>query len=343
MTTGNYVPESAGPRLTLFLGLMNMPWAPTVKALCRLLSGSPRLNPSQSLADREQTEMAKESRAHGHRFFQAVWVLTNLLVVASLLFLVCALCWEYSTRRYLAGFSDAVVPAAASPEEKVQAILDWMVSGAARRAGTPEDMFYLRDPLETLNYRRLLQVCGSATNAFLNLGHRSGLNVRRLLLLNDHGKANHVDAEVLLQGKWVVVDPTFRRILRDSQGALLTSAQLKDASVLKGATQDLTGYSPTYSFEHTAHLRLARVPFLGPVAGRIGDSLLPGWDASEFVTLFLERESFMALVCSAALFVFLVLMRALLGWYGTHRLRVHRVHFLQQLRRGSLGFLKQAS
>ncbi len=287
--------------------------------------------------------MTKDGRVHGHRFFQAVWVLTNLLVVGSVLFLVCALCWEYSTRRYLAGFSDAVVPVAASPEEKVQAILDWMASGAARHAGTPDDMFYLRDPLETLNYRRLLQVCGSATNAFLNLAKRSGLHVRRLLLLNAQDAANHVDAEVFLQGNWVVVDPTFRRILRDSHGALLTSEQLKDASVLKGATQGLTDYSPTYSFGHTAHVRLARVPFLGGLAGRIGDSLLPGWDGSEFATLFLERESFAALICSAILFVFFLLVRVLLGWYGMRRLGVHRVRFLERLRRGGLAFLKQAS
>jgi len=267
----------------------------------------------------------------------------NLLVVASVLLLVCALCWEYSTRRYLAGFSDAVVPAAASPEEKVQAILDWMATGPARRTGTPDSFFYLRDPLQTLNYRRLLQVCGSATNAFLNLAHKSGLHVRRLLLLNAQDTANHVDAEVLLRGNWVVVDPTFRRILRDSHGARLTSEQLKDASVLKAATNGLTDYSPMYSFERTAHVRLARVPFLGGIAGRIGDSLLPGWDGSEFVTLFLERESFAALTCSAVLFVFFFVVRVLLGWYGTRRLGVHRVHFLERLRCGSLAFLKQDS
>jgi hypothetical protein len=291
----------------------------------------------------EHTEMVTDEGVRGHHFYQAVWVVTNVLAVASLLFLLCSFCWEYSTRRYLTGFSDAVVPAAASPEEKVQAILDWMASGPARRAGTPGETFYLRDPVETLNYRRLLQVCGSATNAFLNLANRSGLNVRRLLLLNAQGGTNHVDAEVLLQGNWVVVDPTFRRVLRDSQGTLLTSTQLKDASVLRSATQDLTGYRPIYSFERTAHLRLARAPFLGPLAGRIGDSLLPGWDASEFVTIFLERESFAALVCSAIFLVFFIIMRALLGWYGTRQLGVHRVHFLQRLRRGSLGFLKQAS
>jgi len=296
-----------------------------------------------SLTVDEATEIVKDGRVSGHRLYQFVWVVTNVLAVASLLFLLYALCWEYSTRRYLAGFSDAVVPATASPEEKVQAILGWMASGPARRAGTPDEAFYLRDPVETLNYRRLLQVCGSATNAFLNLANSSGLNVRRLLLLSARGGANHVDAEVLLQGNWVVVDPAFRRILRDSQGALLSSTQLKDTSVLTAATQDLAGYRPTYSFEHTAHLRLARVPFLGPLAGRVADSLWPGWDASEFVTIFLERESFAALVCSAVFFVFFILVRALLGWYGTRRLGVHRVRFVERLRCGRLAFLKQAS
>ena len=294
-----------------------------------------------SLTAAEPKEMVTHT-VRDHRFFQTAWVLTNLLLVASLFFLVYALCWEYSTRRYLTGFSDAVVASAASPEEKAQAILDWMATGPARQTGKPNGMFYNRDPLETLNYRRLLQVCGSAVNAFVNLARRSGLNVRRLLLLDAQGGTKHVDAEVLLQGKWVVVDPTFRRILRDSHGALLTSEQLKDTSVLKAATQGLEDYSPTYSFERTAHLRLARVPFLGPLAGRIGDSLLPGWEASEFATLFVERESFAALVCSAVLFAFLLLMWVLLGWYAG-RLGVQRVRFVERLRRGSLAFLKQGS
>jgi hypothetical protein len=163
------------------------------------------------------------------------------------------------------------------------------------------------------------------------------------LLLNAQGTANHVDAEVLLQDNWAVVDPTFRRILRDSHGAVLTRDQLRDVSVLRAATQGLAGYIPAYSFGHTAHLRLARVPFLGPLAGRLGDSLLPGWDASEFTTLFLERESFAALVCSAFSFVSFFLMRMLLSWYGASRLGVHRVHFVERLRRGRTAFLKQVS
>ncbi len=133
----------------------------------------------------------------GHRLFRSIWALANLLLVVSAVFLLYALCWEYSTRQYLGGFSDAIVPANAPPEEKVQAILDWMKSGPARKDGTVAGAFLLRNPEETLNYRELLRVCGSAANAFINLASTSGLRVRRLLLLDERGLTTHVDTEVL--------------------------------------------------------------------------------------------------------------------------------------------------
>src|SRR5215469_9282827 len=52
------------------------------------------------------------------------WRVRSLLL--SLFAVSYAIAWEYSTRRYLKGFSDAVIPAVASLEEKIQAILDWM-------------------------------------------------------------------------------------------------------------------------------------------------------------------------------------------------------------------------
>ncbi len=58
-----------------------------------------------------------------------------------------------------------------------------MSTGPQRpRADHPENL-PPRDPQETLNYRQLLDVCGSATNAFLNLSRSGGLETRRLLLL----------------------------------------------------------------------------------------------------------------------------------------------------------------
>ncbi len=92
--------------------------------------------------------------------------------------------WEYSTTSYLKGFSDAIVPSSGTAEAKVEAILAWMQHGPERRStATPSSPMALRDPEDTLNYRGLLDVCGSATNAFVNLAQSSGLRSRRLLLL----------------------------------------------------------------------------------------------------------------------------------------------------------------
>src|SRR5260370_711189 len=64
-----------------------------------------------------------------------------------------------------------------------------------------------RDPETTLNYQQLLSVCGTATNAFLNLARSNGLNVRRLALLRPEGKCQHVAAEVAIGGRWVRARP----------------------------------------------------------------------------------------------------------------------------------------
>jgi hypothetical protein len=50
----------------------------------------------------------------------------NFLLLASLLLTVYGALWEYSSRSYLKGFSDAVVPSSATPMQKIEAILDWM-------------------------------------------------------------------------------------------------------------------------------------------------------------------------------------------------------------------------
>jgi len=47
--------------------------------------------------------------------------------------------WEYSVRQYLNGFSDAIVPVPATPEQKVDAILNWMRSGPPRAVAANPD------------------------------------------------------------------------------------------------------------------------------------------------------------------------------------------------------------
>src|SRR5271165_5542939 len=139
--------------------------------------------------------------------------------------------WEYSVRQYLKGFSDAIIPEAASPQEKTEAILAWMLYGPPRHEVTPAVQLFPRDPQDTLNYRQLLDVCGTATNAFLNLSRSAGIETRRLLLLTPQRTAKHVVAEVYIEGRWVVVDATYRTFIKDAHGNLLTRRDLQNPAV----------------------------------------------------------------------------------------------------------------
>ena len=106
--------------------------------------------------------------------FRGVWWSTNLLLLASLPGLIYSGGWEYSVRRYLDGFSDAIVPDSEPAERQVEAILDWMRKGPPRMVALDPSTLPGRDPETTLNYQQLLSVCGTATNAFLNLARSNG-------------------------------------------------------------------------------------------------------------------------------------------------------------------------
>ena len=273
-----------------------------------------------------------------HPLFRLVWRTVNLLLAAAVVSSLYAGIREYSVRRYLKGFSDAVIPEAAAPEQKVQAILSWMQSGPARYVAADPDVLSGRDPENTLNYRQLLSVCGTATNAFLNLARSGGLAVRRLLLLSPARNTKHVVAEVLINDRWVVVDPTYRAIFRDARGQMLTRAQLKNPEVFAQATRTLPGYPSEYNFERYAHVRLARLPLDGLGLRGILDRLLPGWDDAVDWSLLLERESFLLLVVSVGLTLLLLLVRAVLAWYADNRLRIPRFHFREHVVRAGVAF-----
>src|SRR5947209_16108235 len=152
--------------------------------------------------------------------------------------------WEYSVRKYLEGFSDAVVPDFIPDQDKINYILNWMGHGPPRIVAADPETLSNRDPEMTLNYKQLLTVCGSATNAFINLTRSSDLQTRRLLLLGPDDRVRLVVAEVLLDHRWVIVDPAFHVLLRDSQGRPLTRKELRDPAVLQEATMGLVNYLP---------------------------------------------------------------------------------------------------
>lgn len=269
-----------------------------------------------------------------------MWWSVNSLLILTLVALVYSGGWEFSVRRYLDGFSDAIVPDSESAERQVEAILDWMQKGPPRMVAANPSALRGRDPEATLNYRQLLSVCGTATNAFLNLARSNGLSARRLLLLSPDRKAKHVVAEVLIDGRWVVADPAYRILLRDAKGHLLTREELRNPAVLAEATSAVPNYPKEYSYEMVAHVRLARLPMRGFYLRWILDRTVPGWEESVDWTLLLERESFFALCASVFAFVVFLLPRIILAWYADHRLKIPRFQLRSQVIRSGTTFFR---
>lgn len=272
------------------------------------------------------------------RLFRVTWWTANILLAVAIIALVYSAGWEYSVRRYLKGFSDAVIPAMSTPTQKVESILLWMKSGPPRPLANHPAELSSRDPETTLNYQQLLSVCGTATNAFLNLARSSGLSARRLLLLMPDRNTKHVVAEVLIDEKWVIVDPTYRIFMRDANGRYLSRTDLKDPVLFAQAISVVPNYPKEYSYEKFAHVRVARLPLQGLGLRRLFDYVYPSWDESLDWGLLLERESFFVLTVSTLATFFFLVIRILLGWYADHRLRIPRFHLRQHFVRAGAAF-----
>jgi len=273
-----------------------------------------------------------------HYEFRCIWWLSNLLLALAVVSTVWTGTWELSVRRYLRGFSDAVVPEASTPKEKVEAILAWMQNGPPRLETTWQTKVSPRDPEDTLNYRQLLEVCGSATNAFLNLSRSSGVGARRLLLLTPDRKTKHVVAEVNLDGRWVIVDATYRAFMKVAEGNLLTRCDLQDPRLFHEATSVLPHYPPEYTYESYTHVRLAALPFKGATIRAMLDKIFPTWDEYLDWSLLLERRSFMYFFLSVNALIFLILVRLALGWIADRRLRIPRFRIRSNLSRATAAF-----
>ena len=273
-----------------------------------------------------------------HLIFRLVWRSVNLLLVAVLVSSIYAGVREYSVRRYLDGFSNAIVANSMPEEQKLQAILDWMRAEPSRAIATDPDTLAKRDPEMTLTYRQLLNVCGTATNAFLNLVRSSDLRARRLLLLTPDNNTKHVVAEVLIAGRWIVVDPTYRVIMKDAAGNYLTRKDLQNPVVFREATSAIPDYPPEYTYDHLAHVRLTRLPYVGFGLKKMLGTIAPGWEEAVDWSLLLERESFFYLVLSVTAMLFFLLLRAVLAWYADSRLRVPRFHLREHALRAGVAF-----
>lgn len=274
-----------------------------------------------------------------HLLFRSVWWLSNVLLAVALVATAWSGVWEFSVRRYLKGFSDAVVPGAANPQQKVEAILAWMSNGPPRQEAKDPSELSRRDPQNTLNYRQLLEVCGTATNAFLNLSRSAGLQTRRLLLLSPRHTAMHVVAEVYLNERWVIVDPSYRVIMKDARGNFLTRQDLRNPEVFREATSQVPNYLPEYNYQRFTHIRLCSLPLMRQLhARRYLNRFLPGWDEYFDWSLLLERRSFLYLLFSGSCMLLLVTLRGILGWLADRRFLIPRFHLRANLIRATTAF-----
>lgn len=269
----------------------------------------------------------------GHPVIRVYWYAINCLLIVSLGAVLYGIGWEFSTRSFLRGFSDAIIPASDNSEQKAEAVLAWIAEGPARRSTSNLATLSQRDPEDTLNFQQLLQVCGTATNAFVNLSESAGVRSRRLLLLDQNGQSKHVVAEVQVGDRWIVVDPSYHTVFRLPDGRTVTQAELRDPHIFRAATQIIPNYPQEYTYESTVHVRLSRIPIVGLRLRRILNFLWPSWEESINWTLLVERASFGMLTISLMFFCFAVALRFLFGWYCTSRLGISRVRLRDQIAR----------
>ena len=250
-----------------------------------------------------------------HPIVRVCWYAINTLLIVSLAAVVYSTGWEYSMRSYLHGFSDAIIPASSGPEQKVESIFAWFAKGPARQTTASPEGLSLRDPSDTLNSQRLLEICGTASNAFVNLAESGGLSARRLLLLDKNHLTKHVVAEVMIGGRWIVVDPAYHAIFRLPNGQLVTRTDMRDPTIFRLVTQGIPNYPAEYTYESAVHIRLSRIPAVGIPLRPFLNFIWPTWEESINWTLLVERESFAALCVSLLLFSFTLVVRFLFVSY----------------------------
>ena len=223
----------------------------------------------------------KRPRVEGLRGVVLACYLARAFLIFAVVLLLYGLGWNFSTRRYLKGFADAIVPLSGSPEEKTEALVEWFHHEPKRMAtpaGAEGGMMHERDPVNIVQNARLLGVCGTASNAFINLAEAAGLRTRRLLLLGESGGAMHVVAEVQWGDRWVVVNPQQGLVFKDRLGHALTKEELHDPAVFQDAIGRMPGYDPDYTFERTIHVHLQRIPIVGRYLRGILNRIAPGWE-----------------------------------------------------------------
>lgn len=262
-----------------------------------------------------------------HNLLAFARYLSRALILAGVALFFYGVAWNYATRRYLEGFADAIVPLSGSPEQKSQALLDWLRHEPDRRGGLAYQTSP-RDPVAVVQDARLLKVCGSASNAFMNLAEAAGVKTRRLLLLDASGGSKHVVVEVDWGDRWVVVDPSYRAVFRDGSGRTLTKEELHNPETFQDAISRIPGYNPEYTFGRTVHLHLTRIPVMGTFLRQALDFLFPRWEEMANWGYLPEHPSLWPIVISLPLFLLGILIGVITARYTCKQVALRPLAFV---------------
>jgi len=231
---------------------------------------------------------------------------------------------------------DSVVPLTGTPQQKVEAIMAWMRQPPGRLPSPPPAATAsYRDPVRILSYTGLLEDCGTSASVLIAAADRLGMKSRRLLLLDEQNQVVHVTTELLIDGRWVVADATFRTFMRDARGRLLTKEDLRVPQTFQEATREIPGFDPTYKFDRTAHVRIERIPLLGRLFRKGLDRVDPDWDDSPLLSQVVSRSSLGQVVLSLPLLIFCIVARFVLSWYGATQWGIRRVRLRDRLARAA--------
>lgn len=268
--------------------------------------------------------------------------LSRIFVFAGVALFLYGLIWNYATRRYLKGFSDAIVPLEGSPEQKSLALLDWLRHTPERMDSSASEASP-RDPVGVVQDARLLKVCGSASNAFMNLAEAAGVRTRRLLLLDASGGTQHVVVEALWDGRWVVVDPSFRSVFRGPTGQALSKEDLRSPAIFQDAISRIPHYDPRYTFDRPVHVHFTRIPALGVFLRRSLNFLFPQWEEMANWGYLPEHPSLWPIVISWPVFFLGILMRLVVRRYAREQLGAKTFGFRKRLIETGRVFLQKSA
>ena len=190
---------------------------------------------------------------------------------------------------------------------------------------------------------RLLKVCGSASNAFINLAEAAGVKTRRLLLLDASGGAKHVVVEAWWDHRWVVVDPSFRSVFRDRSGRALSKEDLRNPAIFQDAISRIPNYEPTYTFNRTVHVHLTRIPIVGVFLRRSLDSWFPGWEEMVNWGYLPEHPSLWPIVISFPVIFLGIVIRQTVRKYSREKLGAKTFGFRKRLIETGRVFLQKSA